>query len=160
MAGSTTPGPRCQVRNWFEDPIDEGTSARVRHTAPGPKCQVKYWFDDLVDEGPSIEVPRCAAGHLSEPAGRIPLADRVDPGIDTLEEIDENGEPYLGQTQGRRYRLKPQTAESFRALRAAAMAAGFAPELFTLTSAYRSSSKQAGLSATARGKRKGEDFRR
>jgi LAS superfamily LD-carboxypeptidase LdcB len=32
------------------------------------------------------------------------------------------------------------------------MAAGFASELFTLTSAYRSSSKQARLSATARGK--------
>jgi hypothetical protein len=151
MAGSTTPGPRCQVKNWFEDPIDEGTSARIRHTAPGPKCQVKDWFDDLIEEEPSIEVPRCATGHLSEPAGRIPLADRVDPGIDTLEKIDQNGEPHVRQSQGRPFYLEAQTAESFRALRAAAMEKGFAPELFTLTSAYRSSSKQAGLSTRARG---------
>ena len=151
MAGSTTPGPRCQVRNWFDDPVDEGTSALVRHLAPGPKCQVKYWFDELIDEGPSIEAPRCDSGHLSEPAGRIPLADRVDPGIDTLEKVDQNGEPYLDEAQGRLFRLEPRTAESFRALRAAAMAKGFEPELFTLTSAYRSSKKQAGLSARARG---------
>ena len=30
------PGPQCQVRNWFIDPIDTGTSARTTNHPPGP----------------------------------------------------------------------------------------------------------------------------
>jgi hypothetical protein len=149
MAGSRTPGPLCQVKNWFEDPIDEGTLARVRHHPPGPLCQVKYWFDDLIEEGPFADVPHGASGYFGVPAGRIPVAERVDPGVETLERIDKYGSPYLSRAQGRLFRLERRTADSFRALRAAAMAAGFDSELFTLTSDYRSSSKQAGLSARA-----------
>jgi hypothetical protein len=150
MAGSRTPGPLCQVKNWFEDPIDEGTLARIRNRPPGPTCQVKYWFDDSYWGEPSNPSPRTASADFGVPAGRIPVADRVDPGVESLEAIDVYGNPYLTRAQGRLFRLEPRTAASFRALRAAAMAAGFDSELFTLTSDYRSSHKQAGLSARAR----------
>lgn len=150
MAGFRTPGPQCQVRNWFEEPIDVGTLARVRHDPPGPRCQVRDWFDGWLHERayPGMQLP--AAGQFGVPVGRIPLAERVDPGVDTLERIDKYGDPYLGTAQGRLFRLERRTAESFRALRAAAAAAGFNRDLFTLTSDYRSSHKQAGLSARAR----------
>jgi hypothetical protein len=149
MAGSSTRAPLCQVKDWFEDPIDEGTLARIRNLPPGPACQVKYWFDDSYGGAPFGNFPREASPDFGIPAGRIPLADRVDPGIETLERMDKYGAPYLSRTQGRLFRLEPRTAASFRALRAAAMDAGFDSELFTLTSDYRSSHKQAGLSARA-----------
>jgi hypothetical protein len=150
MAGSNTPAPHCQVKNWFEDPIDEGTSARFRHNPPGPSCQVKYWFDDSYSGAPFGNFPHAASPDFGVPAGRIPLADRVDPGIESLERIDMYGAPYLSRTQGRLFRLTPRAAASFRALRAAAMAAGFDSDFCTLTSDYRSSHKQAGLSSRAR----------
>src|SRR6202521_1791112 len=46
MAGLRTPGSQCQVKNWFDDPIDEGTLALVRHQPPKPYCQVADWFSD------------------------------------------------------------------------------------------------------------------
>jgi hypothetical protein len=150
MAGFRTPGPLCQVKNWFEDPIDEGTLARTRHHPPGPICQIKNWFNDLDNEEPLGSFGHADSRSFGVPAGRIPLAERVDPGVETLEKIDKYGAPYLSRAQGRLFRLDPHAAASFRALRAAAMAAGFDSELFTLTSDYRSGRKQAGLSARAR----------
>jgi hypothetical protein len=149
MAGSSTSPPLCQVKNCYEDPIDEGTLARIRHNRPGPACQVKDWFDDSYSDAPFGNFPHAASPDFGIPAGRIPLADRVDPGIEALERMDKYGAPYLSKTQGRLFRLEPRAAASFRALRAAAMDAGFDSELFTLTSDYRSSHKQAGLSARA-----------
>ena len=53
MTGLRTPGPQCQVKNWFEEAIDVGTSALIRHRPPGPHCQVKYWFQEpFVDSTP------------------------------------------------------------------------------------------------------------
>lgn len=55
MTGLRTPGPQCQVKNWFEDPIDEGTSALVRHQPPHPYCQVKDWFPDTFEAQAKIK---------------------------------------------------------------------------------------------------------
>src|ERR1700722_408092 len=35
MAGHKIPGPKCQVRQWFADPVDNGTMARI--ATPSPK---------------------------------------------------------------------------------------------------------------------------
>jgi LAS superfamily LD-carboxypeptidase LdcB len=123
MALFRTPGPLCQVKNWFEDPLDGDTLMRMRHNAPGPVGVV---------------------------AGRIPYEQRIDPGIETLEKIDKYAMPYLLAAQGRIFRLELRTAQSLRSLRTAALAAGFDSELFTLTSDYRSSDKQARLASEAR----------
>jgi hypothetical protein len=34
--GLRYPGPECQVRNWYVDPIDQGSTARTTHTPPKP----------------------------------------------------------------------------------------------------------------------------
>jgi hypothetical protein len=62
MALFRTPGPLCRVRNWFEDPLDGDTLARMRHSVPGPAGVV---------------------------AARIPYEQRIDPGIETREKIDK-----------------------------------------------------------------------
>lgn len=56
MTGYRYPGPKCQVRNWFEDPIDEGTLARGATPPPGPldfvlsttpPPTVRFWLPPL-----------------------------------------------------------------------------------------------------------------
>ena len=128
MAIQRSPGPTCQIANWFLDPVDAGTAARTRNQPPGP------------------------AGTFGEPAGRIPLDERLDPGQAMLENVDRYGEPHLSKEQGEIHQLTRRAAESLRALRAAAKAAGFDTELFSLTSAYRSAKRQAKLAAAARKK--------
>jgi LAS superfamily LD-carboxypeptidase LdcB len=124
MGGFRTPGPRCQVRDWFDDSIDPGTTALVRHLPPG---------------------------HFGAPAGRIPISERTDPGLDSLERVDKYGMPHLSHEQGRVFYLNRSAAESLRALRAAAAEAGLdTTTVFTLTSAHRSSDRQATLAAAAR----------
>jgi LAS superfamily LD-carboxypeptidase LdcB len=100
MAIQRSPGPTCQVANWFLDPVDTGTAARTRNQPPGP------------------------AGTFGEPAGRIPLDERLDPGQAMLENVDRYGEPHLSKEQGEIHQLTRRAAESLRALRAAAKAAG------------------------------------
>src|SRR5262245_46395980 len=56
MAGYRYSGPRCQVRNWFQDPIDDGTLARAATPPPGsldlvlsttPPPTVRFWLPPL-----------------------------------------------------------------------------------------------------------------
>jgi LAS superfamily LD-carboxypeptidase LdcB len=82
------------------------------------------------------------------PAGRIPLNERCDPDPAELVSINKYGDSVAsGQ---RVFQLTKTALDAFRALRTAACAAGFDRELFTLTSAYRSSLRQAQLAAAAR----------
>ena len=36
MAGHRIPGPQCQVRQWFADDVDHGTTARIATPSSGP----------------------------------------------------------------------------------------------------------------------------
>lgn len=134
MAGFRIPGPLCREGGALD--IDVGTLCRQASPQPGP---VGSYPEDF-----------------GQPAGRIPINERIDPGVDTLERLDRYGQPYRTaretEEQGRIFRLEERTARSFRALRAAAALAGFTKELFTLTSDYRSSKKQAIRAAAAREK--------
>ena len=124
MSGFRSCGPLCQVRNWFDDTLDRGTSALMRHRGPA---------------------------HFAEPAGRIPVSERVDPGRDSLERVDKFGMPHRSQQQGRVFYLTTAAAASLRALREAAAEAGLdTTTLLTLTSAHRSAGRQATLAAEAR----------
>jgi len=88
------------------------------------------------------------AKSFGKPAGRIRLDERVDPNPAKLVSINKYGDPVSpGQ---RLFQLTQEALDAFRALRTAALAAGFNKELFTLTSAYRSSVRQAQLAAAAR----------
>jgi hypothetical protein len=74
------------------------------------------------------------------PAGRIPLVDRTDAGAANLEGVNMYGMP---PGKGERvFHLESETLDAFLILRSMAAAAGFDYELFTLTSAYRSQTRQ------------------
>ena len=128
MGGAKEPNPWGCFINPLN--IEDGTLSRAVSPMPGP-----------VGTGPD-------AYPYGVPGGRIPVADRIDPGRSGLVQTDKYGEEATGRE--RVYRLTPRTLEAFRALRAAALAAGFDRELFTLTSAHRSAGRQAELAQAAR----------
>ncbi len=82
-----------------------------------------------------------------QPAGRIPLAERVDPGRENLIAVDRYGEAYGGR--GRAYYVDPDALAAYRDLRSDAAAAGFGRNDFTIESAYRSQGRQDVLFAEA-----------
>lgn len=97
-------------------------------------------------QGPSgNEMP--SQNQFGEPAGRIPVAERIAPDSADLVRMNKYGEaPTRGQ---RIFELQRDAAQAFRTLRTAAGEAGFNKELFTLTSAYRDQSRQDSLAKNA-----------
>ena len=95
---------------------------------------------------PSTEVlPLGASYPYGTPAGRIPKSQRIDPGPWGLVTVNAYGtERSTGS-----HNLTPEALASFRALRAAAKAAGFSTGLLRMTSSYRSPERQAELAAKA-----------
>jgi len=91
-----------------------------------------------------------------KPAGRIPTAEMIDPGSSGLVSVNKYGDAPSPREKNVR-QLTPETLAAFRALRAAAAAAGFSPELFTLASDYRSQKEQDRLFARALEKYKSEE---
>jgi RHS repeat-associated protein len=83
-----------------------------------------------------------------QPAGRIPVQQRIDPGRAKLIPVNRYGEtPRRGEWI---FYLTSNALDAFRALREAAAAAGFGRETFTLKDAYRSQERQERKAAWAR----------
>ncbi len=87
-------------------------------------------------------------GDNQHPAGRIPVPHRTDPGVGSMTAVNAKGESAVGRE--RVFYLMPEALAAFRGLRTRAMSAGFSQDLFVLTSAYRSATRQTELAAQAR----------
>jgi hypothetical protein len=96
----------------------------------------------------SLAAPPASKTKFGKPAGRIPVDQRVDPGLAALLPINKYGE---APSKGKRvFHLTAATLSAFRALRTQAAADGIDREMLTLTSAYRSADRQAELAKQAR----------
>jgi LAS superfamily LD-carboxypeptidase LdcB len=83
-----------------------------------------------------------------KPAGRIPIAERTDPGVASLVAVNRYGDAL--RPGDRVFHLRADALAAFQGLRAKALTFGHGRELFTLTSAYRSAGRQAKIAADAR----------
>jgi hypothetical protein len=158
MAGGKEPIPWCSYEN--PQDIEDGTLCRTPSPAPGPLgtvsndynlCGTEHAFPEamssLIDNYLLANATFTPAYPYGVPGGRIPLAGRIDPGARRLIGVDRYGDDPKGE---RVFQLTAGALAAFRGLRSAAIAAGFGGELFTLTSAYRSSKRQATLAEAAR----------
>jgi D-alanyl-D-alanine carboxypeptidase-like protein len=158
MAGNRSPGPACQVKNWFADPIDPGTSFRGSTPKPGPtedtgflsRLQVGLWqpplrfaplgraqgdFAEFEQRVLDTHILRAALRHHGRPAA---------PEIPESELLAVDGDHKLRKDAARKYTTLIEKARiDLKAAKANGSAN--ADTKFGITSAYRGPKYDEGL---------------